>query len=59
VIATLLLTLTGVFHRPGQCADFQYTVDRINQLIEADFGLSNGWHLLIPSTAILLPGKSH
>lgn len=57
MIATLLLTLTRSFIAQVNALTLQYTVDRINQLIEADFGLSNGWHLLIPSTAIILPGK--
>ncbi len=54
VIATLLLTLIGSFTAQVNALTLQYAVDSINQLIEAGFGLSEGWHILITITAILL-----
>ena len=54
VIATLLLTLIGSFTAQVNALTLQYAVDSINQLIEAGFGLSEGWHILITITSILL-----
>src|SRR5690606_25707763 len=54
VIATLILTLIGSFTAQVNALTLQYAVDSINRLIEAGLGLSEGWHILITISAILL-----
>ena len=54
VIATLILTLIGALTAQVNALTLQYAVDSINKLVEAGLGLSEGWHILITLTAILL-----
>ncbi len=54
VIATLILTLIGSLTAQVNALTLQYAVDSINKLVEAGLGLSEGWHILITITAILL-----
>ena len=54
VIATLALTLIGSLTAQVNALTLQYAVDSINKLVEAGLGLSDGWHILITITAILL-----
>ncbi|QIO07064.1 ABC transporter ATP-binding protein [Acinetobacter shaoyimingii] len=54
VIATLILTLIGSLTAQVNALTLQYAVDSINKLVEAGKGLSDGWHILITITAILL-----
>ncbi|RZJ22589.1 MULTISPECIES: ABC transporter ATP-binding protein [unclassified Acinetobacter] len=54
VVATLLLTLIGSFTAQVNALTLQYAVDSINRLIESGLGLSEGWHILITISAILL-----
>ena len=54
VIATLILTLIGALTAQVNALTLQYAVDSINKLVEAGLGLSEGWHILITITAILL-----
>jgi ABC-type multidrug transport system fused ATPase/permease subunit len=54
VFATLLLTLIGSFTAQVNALTLQYAVDSINRLIESGLGLSEGWHILITISAILL-----
>ena len=54
VIATLLLTLIGSLTAQVNALVLKYTVDHINQLVEAGLGLAAGWHILVTITVILL-----
>ena len=54
VIATLILTLIGSFTAQVNAITLQYAVDSINKLLEAGEGLSEGWHILITISIILL-----
>ncbi|NNH87029.1 ABC transporter ATP-binding protein [Acinetobacter terrae] len=54
VIVTLALTLIGSLTAQVNAVTLQYAVDSINRLIEAGSGLSEGWHILITISAILL-----
>ncbi|MFV5491188.1 ABC transporter ATP-binding protein [Acinetobacter sp. ASP199] len=54
VIATLILTLIGSFTAQVNAITLQYAVDSINNLLEAGEGLSEGWHILITISIILL-----
>jgi len=54
VVATLILTLIGSFTAQVNALTLQYAVDSINRLIESGLGLSEGWHILITISAILL-----
>ncbi len=54
VVATLVLTLIGSFTAQVNALTLQYAVDSINRLIESGLGLSEGWHILITISAILL-----
>lgn len=54
VIATLLLTLISSLTAQVNALTLQYAVDSINKLVEAGQGLTEGWHILITITAILL-----
>ncbi|WP_347454525.1 ABC transporter ATP-binding protein [Acinetobacter thermotolerans] len=54
VIATLILTLIGSFAAQVNALTLQYAVDSINALLEQGLGLSEGWHILITISAILL-----
>jgi len=54
VVATLILTLIGSFTAQVNALTLQYAVDSINRLIESGLGLSQGWHILITISAILL-----
>ncbi|HEY4538710.1 MAG TPA: ABC transporter ATP-binding protein [Faecalibacter sp.] len=54
VIATLTLTLIGSFTAQVNALILQYTVDSINELVEAGKGLSDGMQILLFISAILL-----
>lgn len=54
IIATLLLTLIGSFTAQVNALVLKYTVDEVNQLVEAGKGLESGLHVLITITIILL-----
>nr|WP_174507209.1 ABC transporter ATP-binding protein [Acinetobacter sp. Marseille-Q1620] len=54
VIATLILTLIGSLTAQVNALTLKYAVDSINKLVEAGMGLSQGWHILITITVILL-----
>ncbi len=54
VIATLILTLIGSLTAQVNALTLQYAVDRINKLVESGQGLTEGWHILITITVILL-----
>ncbi len=54
VVATLVLTLIGSFTAQVNALTLQYAVDSINRLIESGLGLSEGGHILITISAILL-----
>ncbi|WP_322970502.1 ABC transporter ATP-binding protein [Faecalibacter sp. LW9] len=54
VIATLTLTFIGSFTAQVNALILQYTVDSINELVEAGKGLSDGMQILLFISAILL-----
>ena len=54
VLATLILTLISSLAAQVNAVTLKYAVDSINSLIEAGEGLSQGWHILITITVILL-----
>ncbi|USP40229.1 ABC transporter ATP-binding protein [Acinetobacter sp. XS-4] len=54
VIVTLILTLIGALTAQVNALTLQYTVDQINRLVEAGQGLSEGWHILVTISVILL-----
>ena len=54
VIATLILTLIGSFTAQVNALTLQYAVDSINRLVEQGQGLTEGLHILITITVILL-----
>ena len=54
VIATLILTLVSSLAAQINAVTLKYAVDSINKLIEAGQGLSEGWHILITISVILL-----
>lgn len=54
VIATLSLTLVGSFAAQVNAIILQYTVDSINELVEAGKGLNDGIQLLLYISIILL-----
>lgn len=54
VIATLILTLVSSLAAQINAVTLKYAVDSINELIEAGQGLSEGWHILITISVILL-----
>ncbi|ENW06414.1 ABC transporter ATP-binding protein [Acinetobacter beijerinckii] len=54
VIVTLVLTLIGALTAQVNALTLQYAVDQINRLVEAGQGLSEGWHILVTISVILL-----
>lgn len=54
VIATLILTLIGSFTAQVNALTLQYAVDSINRLVEQGQGLTEGLHILITISVILL-----
>ena len=54
VIVTLILTLIGALTAQVNALTLQYAVDQINRLVEAGQGLSEGWHILVTISVILL-----
>jgi len=54
VIATLILTLIGSFTAQVNALTLQYAVDSINRLVEQGQGLTEGLHILITISMILL-----
>lgn len=54
VILTLILTLIGALTAQVNALTLQYAVDQINRLVEAGQGLSEGWHILVTISVILL-----
>ncbi len=54
VIITLILTLIGALTAQVNALTLQYAVDQINRLVEAGDGLTQGWHILVTISVILL-----
>ena len=54
VVATLILTLIGSFTAQVNALTLQYAVDSINRLVEQGQGLTEGLHILITISVILL-----
>lgn len=54
VIATLILTLIGSLTAQVNALTLKYAVDSINELLQQGQGLTEGWHILITITSILL-----
>lgn len=54
VIVTLILTLIGALTAQVNALTLQYAVDQINRLVEAGQGLSEGGHILVTISVILL-----
>lgn len=54
VIATLILTLIGSLTAQVNALTLKYAVDSINKLLQQGQGLTEGWHILITITSILL-----
>lgn len=54
VIVTLTLTLIGALTAQVNALTLQYAVDQINRLVEVGRGLSEGWHILVTISVILL-----
>ena len=54
VIITLILTLIGELTAQVNALTLQYAVDQINRLVEAGDGLTQGWHILVTISVILL-----
>lgn len=54
VIITLILTLIGALTTQVNALTLQYAVDQINRLVEAGDGLTQGWHILVTISVILL-----
>lgn len=54
VLITLILTLIGALTAQVNALTLQYAVDQINRLVEAGDGLTQGWHILVTISVILL-----
>ncbi|MGI4872913.1 MAG: ABC transporter ATP-binding protein [Janthinobacterium lividum] len=54
VVSTLLLTLVGSLAAQVNPFALRYTVDTVQQLLNAGQGLAQGWHLLVWVSVILL-----
>ena len=54
VIITLVLTLIGSLTAQVNALTLKYAVDSINELLQTGQGLTQGWHILITITAVLL-----
>lgn len=54
VIVTLVLTLIGSLTAQVNALTLKYAVDSINELLQTGQGLTQGWHILITITAVLL-----
>lgn len=54
VILTLTLTLIGSLLAQVNALTLKYAVDSINSLLQQGQGLTQGWHIIITITVVLL-----